>query len=79
MPLCALGARIGTYLNNLKIYASEIRHPAFENNRYVRLSLYIILYLYFVIKADTCSLAEAAPPKPQENNAMKRTLLSLRI
>ena len=38
-----------------------------------------ILYLYFVIKADTCSLAEAAPPQPQDKNAMKRALLSLRI
>ena len=27
-------------------------------------SPYIILYLYFVTKADTCSLAEAAPPQP---------------
>ena len=34
------------------------------------LSPYIILYLYFVIKADTCSLAEAAPPQPQDNVAM---------
>ena len=43
------------------------------------LSPYIILYLYFVIKADTCSLAEAAPPQPQDNVALKKALLSLRI
>ena len=75
-----MGARIGTYLNSLKIYASEIRHPAFENSRFdLTESIYIILYLYFVIKADTRSLAEAAPRQPQENVAMKRALLSLRI
>ena len=40
---------------------------------------YIILYLYFVIKADTCPLVGAAPPQPQDNVAMNRALLSLRI
>ena len=43
------------------------------------LSPYIILYLYFVIKADTRSLAEAVPPQPQNNVAMKRALLFLRM
>ena len=36
------------------------------------LRLYIILYLYFVIKADTCPLVGAAPPQPQDNVAMNR-------
>ena len=38
-----------------------------------------ILHLYFVIKADTYSLAEAVPPQPQDNVAMKRAILFLRI
>ena len=67
----------GDSLNNLKIFASEIRRLKTADS--ICLSPYIILYLYFVIKAVTCSLAEVAPPQPQDNVAMKRALLSLRI
>ena len=73
---------LGTCLNNLKINASEIRHPAFENSRFdLTESIYHFIFVFcdFVIKADTCSLAEATPPQPQDNVAMKRALLSLRI
>ena len=47
IALCALGARIGTYVNNLKIYASEIRHPAFENSRFdLTESIYHFIFVF---------------------------------
>ena len=49
IALCALGARIGTNVNtcNLKIYASEIRHPAFENSRFdLTESIYHFIFVF---------------------------------
>ena len=61
-------------INNLKI-----RHSAFENSRFDLTESISHFIFGIVIKADTCSLAEAAPPDPQDNVALKRALLSLRI
>ena len=38
---------LGTYLNNLKIYASEIWHPAFENSRFdLTESIYHFIFVF---------------------------------
>ena len=38
---------LGTNVNNLKIYASEIRHPAFENSRFdLTESIYHFIFVF---------------------------------
>ena len=77
-----LGCPDRDYLNNLKIYASKIRHPAFENSRFdLTESIYHFIFVFcdFVIKADICSLAEAAPPQPQDNVAMNMSTMKVSI